>query len=310
MDSLLPSISVVMPLRTGMPWLSEQLGALASQDWDGAWELVVADNGSVDGSLEEFTQRALPTWRVVDAKDAVGISHARNVGVAAAVGDFILFCDADDVVATDWVRRAAEAFERSDYVAGHLETKEINSSAEAAARLSPTAGGMPTGLNFRPYAVGANFGIRRSLFLSLNGCDESFQTCGDDVDLSWRATAAGTPPTWYPDMIVHYRLRGSRRALLRQQYSYGRSDIRLFVKFRAAGCPRPLKADFAREWWFLVTRVHLATKDTAGGFLWAGTLGRRWGRLRQSFSPSMLLRQWGDVEWGCPGGRHPGGSSR
>ena len=45
-----PLISVVVPVRNGMPWVEHQLRALAAQQIDFDWEVVVADNGSDDGT--------------------------------------------------------------------------------------------------------------------------------------------------------------------------------------------------------------------------------------------------------------------
>ena len=67
-----PLVSVVMPVRNGMPWLEHQLGALVAQQAAEEWEIVVADNGSDDGSQSCVAQwRArYPRMRVVDAAGA------------------------------------------------------------------------------------------------------------------------------------------------------------------------------------------------------------------------------------------------
>ena len=46
-----PLISVVIPVRNGMPWLEYQLRALAAQQIEFDWEVVVADNGSDDETV-------------------------------------------------------------------------------------------------------------------------------------------------------------------------------------------------------------------------------------------------------------------
>ena len=78
-------ISVVVAVRNGLPWLDEQLRALASQECDSEWEVVVADNGSTDASAA--TVRA---WggrsgaiRLVDASERRGPAAARNIGARA-----------------------------------------------------------------------------------------------------------------------------------------------------------------------------------------------------------------------------------
>ena len=45
-----PLISVVVPVRNGMPWLEHQLRALSVQEVSVGWEVMVADNGSEDGT--------------------------------------------------------------------------------------------------------------------------------------------------------------------------------------------------------------------------------------------------------------------
>ena len=55
-----PLVSVVMPVRNGMPWLEHQLGALVAQQAAEEWEIVVADNGSDDGSQSCVAAVACP----------------------------------------------------------------------------------------------------------------------------------------------------------------------------------------------------------------------------------------------------------
>ena len=57
-----PLISVVVPVRNGMPWLEHQLLALSTQEVAADWEVVVADNGSEDGTrplVERWSNRTL-----------------------------------------------------------------------------------------------------------------------------------------------------------------------------------------------------------------------------------------------------------
>ncbi|MFD4183941.1 glycosyltransferase family 2 protein, partial [Rhodococcus sp. NPDC058514] len=94
-------VSVVIAALNVVDVIDVQLTALAEQEYDGDLEVVVGDNGSTDGlraHLEGHPLREQLGLRWVDASGARGVSHARNVGVAAATGDFIAFCDADDRV--------------------------------------------------------------------------------------------------------------------------------------------------------------------------------------------------------------------
>ncbi len=91
-ENIQPVISVVIAVRDGLPWLEEQLGALAAQICDDEWEVVVADNGSTDGS-----PRVAALWsargavvRLIDASQRRGPSAARNIGADQARGEKLL----------------------------------------------------------------------------------------------------------------------------------------------------------------------------------------------------------------------------
>lgn len=90
----LPLVSVVMPAYNARPFIEEAIRSVLSQDYPSI-ELTVIDDGSKDGTpelAEQFGSRV----KVLRQKNA-GPAAARNRGIAAALGDFIAFLDADDV---------------------------------------------------------------------------------------------------------------------------------------------------------------------------------------------------------------------
>src|SRR4051812_33344836 len=115
-------VSVVVPVRNGADTLSGQLRGLAGQTYAGEWEVVVADNGSTDSTraIAELWRPELPHLRVVDAGASGGPAAARNRGAAAAEGEFLAFCDADDIVTPDWLASLVEAGLDHDIVTGVL----------------------------------------------------------------------------------------------------------------------------------------------------------------------------------------------
>ena len=70
-------VSVVVPVRNGMPFIEERLKALLKQDYNGAWELIIADNGSTDETVECVRNWAnrFQSLSVVDTSDRSGSSY-------------------------------------------------------------------------------------------------------------------------------------------------------------------------------------------------------------------------------------------
>src|SRR5687767_10581339 len=112
-----------MPVLDGEAHIGDQLAALAAQTYRGDWELVVVDNGCTDRSMDivrEWEPR-LPSVTIVDATARRGLNRARNAGAAAARGDFLAFCDADDVATHGWLEAMAEGATGADMIGGRLE---------------------------------------------------------------------------------------------------------------------------------------------------------------------------------------------
>ena len=121
-------VSVVVPARDAARTLAQQLDAIAEQDYAGPLELVVALNGGRDATAEVAAdwigRRGL--GRLVDASARRGPGHARNRGAAAAAGDFLAFCDADDVVSPEWLRALVAAAGNADIVTGPHSPELLN----------------------------------------------------------------------------------------------------------------------------------------------------------------------------------------
>ena len=134
-----PLCSVVIPTYNAAATLDATLAALAAQEGVAPFEVVVADNGSVDDSAEVARRWAdrLPLLRVVDASRARGVAAARNDGIRAARGDVVLLCDADDVTDPGWVA-AMLGPSRRPTSWGAPSTRAPSAAAAAGGRPSPT----------------------------------------------------------------------------------------------------------------------------------------------------------------------------
>jgi glycosyltransferase involved in cell wall biosynthesis len=284
--SLFPTlVSVVIPARNAAAVIAGQLGGLSRQEYRGAWELIVADNASTDNTAAVAADWAvkLPELRVVPAAARLGINHARNVGAAAARGDFLVFCDADDVATPGWLHAMVEAARSADIVGGHPDHVTLNTARVRCWRPSVLPDRLPSVFGFLPYAVGASLGVRTEVFQRLSGFNEDYADGGDDVEFCWRAQLASYTLGHAPNAVMCYRLRDRLWPLAKQGYGYGRSDAHLYRDFRPHGLP-PLRTGAGfRSWGQLIRRLpELASHDRVGAWVYgaAWRCGRLTGSLR------------------------------
>ena len=121
---------MVIPAYNAAATLAEQLEALAEQDYEGDWEVLVVDNGSSDATADIARRYAgrLPACTVVEGRRR-GHAAPRNDGARAARGELLAYCDADDVVARGWLKALAAAARRYDLVGGWLDPEPLNDEA-------------------------------------------------------------------------------------------------------------------------------------------------------------------------------------
>lgn len=94
-------ISVIVPVYNVFPYLAKCIDSLVTQTYK-ELEIILVDDGSTDGSGKLCNQRATQDSRikVIHSRNR-GVSHARNLGLKQAHGDYIGFVDADDWIEKD-----------------------------------------------------------------------------------------------------------------------------------------------------------------------------------------------------------------
>jgi GT2 family glycosyltransferase len=227
-------LTVVIAAFDAEATLGEQLDALAAQCVPFGWELVVADNGSTDGTADLARSYAdrLPV-RVVDASATRGAGAARNVGVSVARAPLVAFCDADDVVGDGWLVAMRTALRTHAFVAGRFDAERLNTPRVLRSRTVPQTAGLQESTRLPGlHAAGAgNMGIRADVFRAVGGFDPGCLFL-EDTDLCWRVQLAGVPLTWVPEAVLHVRLRGSVRSSAQQGYHYGTGERWLALRYR------------------------------------------------------------------------------
>ena len=107
----MPKLSVIVPVYKAEAVLETCVASVLAQTFSD-WELLLIDDGSPDGSGKLCDDYAAQDSRVrVFHKPNGGVSSARNLGMAEAVGDYILFIDADDWIAPETCQTLLDALE-------------------------------------------------------------------------------------------------------------------------------------------------------------------------------------------------------
>lgn len=284
-----PSISIIIPALDAAEFIQEQLDALLEQDAPDATEIVIADNGSVDGT-QAIVQRVAQRdgrIRLVDASVRPGAANARQYGTAAARGELLLYCDADDIVGPNWIAAFAAALDEGDAAGGRVDHTRLNPPEIRRWRGGSDMTSLPTSLGFLPYALSGNFAVRRAALDAVGGWDLSMENA-EDVDLSWRLQINGFRLVYAPEALLHYRHRRTAEALWRQLIAYGRGEALLLRRFRTHGAKPYRSGTVLRRYFYIVTRLPYLALGRSSRGSWVTVAAPAWGRLRGSLRHRVL----------------------
>jgi len=281
-----PAISVVIPVRNGMPWLEEQLHAVVQQQCEEVWEVVVSDNGSTDQSVELVEQlitQGQPI-RLVDASEVCGPGATRNVGVRAARGGLIAFCDADDVVQPGWLQASVRSLGEAEATGGLTDYWSLNGlpvPVPAIPRPPPAR----AQFGFLDAAMSSNFAVHRDVFEQLDGFDEALMV-GEDTDLCWRIQLLGFRFA-LSDAVVARRDRSTVSAVFKRYVAYGRCGPVLYRRHKSFGLKSEPRAALRAWAWLFLSLPRLHGSDFR--ITWVETAGWRCGRLLESVRQGVFF---------------------
>ncbi len=177
--------SIVIATKDRERYLDRTLASLAGQTGAPSYEVVVADNGSSDGTravAQRYAAGSLPVRYVYEPLPNRGM--ARNRGVEAARGEYLLFCDDDVQAPPGWV--AAHA-------AAHLDGGDRIVNGPILNVPSYETRPQPAAANYsRAFLCTCNASLRKSAFQRVGGFDEGFDLYGwEDTELGVRLRESG-----------------------------------------------------------------------------------------------------------------------
>jgi glycosyltransferase involved in cell wall biosynthesis len=252
-----PAYSVILCTHNHADRLERTLADLAAlKPPQAPWEFLIIDNGCTDGTPALLARHAWPTgWNVrIVREEQLGLSNARNRGIAEARGDYVIFMDDDETADPDWLcayerlirdkdpdafgGRICVLFEDirpawlADELLGFLG--ELNRAESIAPLTQP-------GTSF----FGGNFGFRKSVcsaighFDAMLGRKGSDNTGGEEVEFYRRLLDAGFKVWWTPEAVIHHRIQAAKleRSYFHDlHYRMGRMEA---IRKRGAGSRLP-----------------------------------------------------------------------
>ena len=225
-----PRVSVVVASYNGAHTLADCLASLERLRYPD-YEILLVDDGSTDHTAEIAAR--FPSVRLLRHERNLGLSAARNTGIAAATGEIVAFTDADCRADEDWLHHLVGALLESDAVGvGGPNFLPPEDSPLAAAVMASPGGPAAVLLTDRlaEHIPGCNMAFYRWALEAVGGFDPVFRRAGDDVDICWRLLQAGHSLVYAPAAVVwHYR-RSTVPAYLRQQSGYGEAEALLLRK--------------------------------------------------------------------------------
>jgi glycosyltransferase involved in cell wall biosynthesis len=180
--------SVVVPVLNAKKHLRACIESiLKAIERYGNAELIVVDNGSVDGSYEILLNEYGDRARIQQIR-GLPVGALRNRGAALGDGEFVTFIDSDCTVIPDYFEQALAVLQRTNADATGSEYG-LDDSCHWIERTwylihTPGSDGLVK------FITSGNLVIRRAAFLAVSGFDENMISC-EDMDLGARLNRAG-----------------------------------------------------------------------------------------------------------------------
>ena len=200
--------SFVIPTYNGEAYLRETLDSCLGQSVRQI-EVIVVNDASTDGTKEllDFYQKKDKRIKPIHLAENGKSAHARNVGNAAAQGDYIFVLDGDDVAVKDRVRDTLAVFEKEnvDLVYGAFVTVDTFGNMEK--RFAPFPFLKESSLKYKTHQIcHSTVAYRRGLTLNVQYEESHAQYAMEDWSFIWKAHVKGYKFGYTTKTLGYYRV--------------------------------------------------------------------------------------------------------
>ena len=194
--------TVIIPNYNGIVYMDNCLQALQKSTMQA--DVIVVDNGSTDGSLEQ-TKENYPQIKMIAFQENTGFCRAVNAGIQAAQSEYVILLNNDTEVEPDFIERLVEAIEElpgAFSVSALLKNMKQPSLVDDAGDFYCALGWAYARGKDKPVekyvkrcrifsACGGAVIYRRALFEEIGYFDENHFAYLEDIDIGYRALIHG-----------------------------------------------------------------------------------------------------------------------
>lgn len=228
--SILPKVSVVVPIYNGENDLPDLINCLKSQTYPiEQVDYFLVDNASSDRTstiIQNAAQNFPKIYYLAETKIQSSYA-ARNAGIRAARSEIIAFTDADCRPQPQWLTQLIVPFQDANIgiVAGEIVGLPGETILEKYAEKQDTLSQKYTLKHpFCPYGQTANLAIKKEIFTQI-GLFRPYLTTGGDADICWRIQRETDWKIQFaPNAIVQHRHRSTLTEFQSQWRRYGKSN--------------------------------------------------------------------------------------
>lgn len=199
-------VSVVIPCYNQGAYIQEAIDSVKAQTY-ADWEIIITDDGSDDeATLQKLKDLKSVGFNIIESTNS-GVSAARNKGIAASTGEFILPLDADDKIAPKYLEEAIKIMHEKP------EVKLVYCDCEYFGTingLSLLPSFSMKGMLYENLIFNAAV-LRKAAFLQTGGYDETFLTGWEDWEFWLRYIQSEDEVFKLPDTYFFYRIKEDSR---------------------------------------------------------------------------------------------------
>ena len=236
-----PLVSIIILNYDGISFIENCLNSVVNSKYPNK-EIIIVDSMSSDGSGELVRKKygKLSNFKIIEIPRSFGTDRGRNIGVAQARGEYLVFLDNDTEVDLNWLNELINIMQ-SDSSIGSAQSKLLKIEPRdhfdcAGDYLGPL--GFLIGRSQDAKDVGqfdfvtdifsaksAASIIRSKIFNEIGGFDEDYFKYLEETDLSWRVWLAGYRVVFIPKSVVYHAFNTVRKDFKRY---YKKNIVRYF----------------------------------------------------------------------------------